>query len=80
MGLRPEESINAATLNGAALELSDQLGSVTKGKLANLIVTEEIRKPLKGFRTILESRLLQRIYQRKSLAHKKAPVNGALIL
>jgi imidazolonepropionase len=39
----PEEAINAATLNGAAaMELSDQLGSITKGKTANLFITKEI--------------------------------------
>ena len=38
--MRPEEAINAATLNGAAaMELSGQTGSIAKGKLANLFVT-----------------------------------------
>jgi imidazolonepropionase len=46
--MTPEEAINAATLNGAfALELQDELGSITKGKKANLIVTNEI--PSLGF-------------------------------
>jgi len=41
MKMLPEEAIHAATLNGAyAMELSDQLGSITKGKLANLIITK----------------------------------------
>lgn len=36
----PEEAINAATLNGAAaMELSGQLGSIAKGKIANLFIT-----------------------------------------
>lgn len=43
MKMTPEAAINAATLNGAyALNLSDKLGSITKGKLANFIVTKEI--------------------------------------
>ena len=43
MKLTPEEAINAATINGAyAMGLSDQLGSITKGKLANLIMTKKI--------------------------------------
>jgi imidazolonepropionase len=43
MKLTPEEAINAATMNTAsALELQDRLGSVTKGKLANLFVTRPI--------------------------------------
>lgn len=43
MGLLPNEAINAATINGAsALELSAELGSITKGKLANLIITKPI--------------------------------------
>lgn len=41
--MTPEEAINAVTLNGAAaLELSDQLGSIAKGKRANLIVTNKM--------------------------------------
>ena len=43
MKMTPEEAINAATLNGAyAMGLSDKAGSITKGKLANLIITKEI--------------------------------------
>ena len=38
--LTPEEALNATTLNTAyAMGVSDQLGSITKGKIANLIVT-----------------------------------------
>ena len=43
MKLTAEEAINAATINGAfAMGISDKVGSVTKGKIANLIVTENI--------------------------------------
>lgn len=43
MKLTPEEAINAATLNTAyALELSDQYGSITKGKIANVFITKPI--------------------------------------
>ncbi|TAE88283.1 MAG: imidazolonepropionase [Bacteroidetes bacterium] len=43
MKLTPEEAINAATINGAyALELSETHGSITKGKLANIIITKPI--------------------------------------
>jgi len=43
MNVTPEAAINAGTINGAyAMELSDQTGSITKGKLANLIVTDKI--------------------------------------
>lgn len=43
MKMTPEEAINAATINGAyAMELGDQVGSITKGKKANLIMTKEI--------------------------------------
>lgn len=39
----PEEAINAATLNGAAaMELGDQLGSITRGKKANFFITRPI--------------------------------------
>lgn len=43
MKMLPEEAINAATLNGAyAMELQDELGSITAGKKANLIITKPI--------------------------------------
>jgi imidazolonepropionase len=36
----PEEAMNAAALNGAyAMELQDEVGSITKGKRANLVMT-----------------------------------------
>jgi imidazolonepropionase len=36
----PEEAVNAATLNGAAaLEVSDQIGSISPGKRANFFIT-----------------------------------------
>lgn len=38
--MRPEEAINAATINGAAaMELSSEVGSIAKGKKANLFIT-----------------------------------------
>src|SRR5882757_6036500 len=43
MKLLPEEAINAATLNGAhAMELGQELGSITIGKKANLILTKPV--------------------------------------
>jgi imidazolonepropionase len=43
MKITPEEAINATTINGAyAMELSHQYGSITKGKMANLIITKPI--------------------------------------
>ncbi len=43
MKMLPEEAINAATINGAyAMELQDQVGSITVGKKANLIFTNPI--------------------------------------
>jgi imidazolonepropionase len=46
--MTPEEAIHAATANGAfALEMQDQVGSIAKGKKANLIITEAI--PSMGF-------------------------------
>ncbi|HEY6900298.1 MAG TPA: amidohydrolase family protein, partial [Puia sp.] len=43
MRMLPEEAINAATLNGAyAMSLGDQLGSITVGKKANLILTRPV--------------------------------------
>ena len=43
MKMMPEEAINAATINGAfALEIQDQVGSITIGKKANIIITKPI--------------------------------------
>lgn len=43
MRMLPEEAINAATVNGAyAMELQDELGSISIGKKANLIITKPI--------------------------------------
>ena len=43
MKLTPNEAINAATINGAyAMDVSDKVGSITKGKLANIIITKKI--------------------------------------
>lgn len=39
----PNEAINAATINGAyAMEMSDEIGTISKGKWANFIITEAI--------------------------------------
>lgn len=43
MKMTPEEAINAATINGAyAMGLEKEVGTITKGKLANLILTKPI--------------------------------------
>ena len=43
MRMLPEEAINAATINGAyAMELENEVGSITIGKKANLIFTKQI--------------------------------------
>lgn len=43
MKMLPEEAINAATINGAyAMELQNELGSITIGKKANLIFTKPV--------------------------------------
>jgi imidazolonepropionase len=41
MHLTPEEAINATTINGAfALNLSNEIGSITRGKRANFYITK----------------------------------------
>ena len=43
MKMTPEEAINAATINGAyAMGLSQELGSISKGKIANFMITKPI--------------------------------------
>lgn len=43
MKMLPEEAINAATINGAfAMELENEVGSITVGKRANLLFTQPI--------------------------------------
>lgn len=42
--LTPAQALNAATINGAyAMELADQVGSITKGKQANFFVTQPVK-------------------------------------
>lgn len=43
MKMTPEEALNAATFNGAyAMEVQDTLGSIKRGKKANLLLTKKI--------------------------------------
>lgn len=43
MGMLPAEAINAATINGAAaMELSEEYGSIARGKKANFFLTKPI--------------------------------------
>ncbi|MEX0967833.1 MAG: imidazolonepropionase [Bacteroidia bacterium] len=43
MKMTPAEAINAATLNGAAaLEIQHKVGSISRGKLANVIITRKM--------------------------------------
>ncbi|MFD2890559.1 imidazolonepropionase [Flavobacterium chuncheonense] len=43
MKMTPEEAINAATVNGAyAMGVSNEVGSITRGKKANFIITKPI--------------------------------------
>jgi imidazolonepropionase len=43
MKMTPEEAINASTINTAyALELLKSHGSITKGKKANVLITDKI--------------------------------------
>jgi len=49
MKMTPEEAINAATINGAyAMGLEKEMGSITKGKLANFFIT----KPINSYASI----------------------------
>lgn len=49
MKITPEEAINASTINAAyAMNLDKKVGSITRGKLANFIIT----KPISSYRFI----------------------------
>jgi len=62
MGMTPEEAINAATLNGAyAMGLEEEVGSITVGKRANLILT----KPINSYGVLpyaYGSNLIEQVY------------------
>ena len=64
MKMLPEEAINAATINGAyAMELQNELGSISVGKKANLIFT----KPLPSLAYLpysFGSNLIDKVMQR----------------
>ncbi|MEM1323502.1 MAG: amidohydrolase family protein, partial [Bacteroidota bacterium] len=67
--MTPEEAINAATINGAcALELQDQLGSISKGKIANLFLTQKIPS-IAYLPYAFGSRLVDQIILRGQLSH-----------
>ena len=43
MKMLPEEAINAVTVNSAyAMDVVDKLGTITRGKKANVIITRDI--------------------------------------
>jgi imidazolonepropionase len=43
MRLTPQEAFHGVTINGAAaMEISHSLGSISPGKIANLIITKKI--------------------------------------
>lgn len=64
MKMTPEEAINAATLNGAyAMGISKTHGSITKGKIASLIITKPIHSyfelPYQFGNTLIENVILR---------------------
>ena len=70
MKMTPEEAINAATINAAyALNMSDKVGSISKGKMANFIIT----KPIKSYSFIpytFANNCIEKVY----LCGKETPV------
>ena len=68
MKMTPEEAINAATINGAfAMGLQDSHGSITVGKVANLIITKNINSiyeiPYSFANVLIDSVILKGIMQ-----------------
>ena len=71
MRMTPEEAINAATINAAyALNLSNKIGSISKGKVANFIIT----KPIKSYSSIpyaFADNYIEKVYlEGKETQHK----------
>ncbi|HHB79185.1 MAG TPA: imidazolonepropionase [Saprospiraceae bacterium] len=62
MKMTPEEAINAATINGAyAMGLEKEVGSITRGKRANILLT----KPIHSYASIpylFGSNLIEQVY------------------
>ncbi len=71
MRMLPEEAINAATFNGAcAMEVQQEVGSITVGKRANLIVT----KPMPSLAYLpyaFGSNLIEQVLINGSLYHQE---------
>ena len=69
MKMTPEEAINAATINGAyAMGVEQDLGSITVGKVANLILT----KPMNSYASIpynFASNKIEKVYIKGVLAN-----------
>lgn len=62
MKMTPEEAINALTINGAyAMGLINEIGSITKNKRANLVITENLDS-YKQIPYYFGSNLLNKIY------------------
>jgi imidazolonepropionase len=60
--MTPEEAINAATINAAyALNLSEKIGSISRGKLANFMITKSI-KSYNFLPSYFGSNSIERIY------------------
>jgi imidazolonepropionase len=72
MKMTPEEAINAATVNGAyALQLEKQVGSITRGKLANFFITKPI--PSYGFIPYaFGSQLIEQVYLKGQLINESS--------
>ena len=68
--MTPEEAINAATINGAyAMDLQNEVGSITIGKKANFIVT----KPINSYAFLpyaFGSNLIESVYINGKLLNK----------
>lgn len=71
MRMLPEEAINAATFNGAcAMEVQQEVGSITVGKRANLIVT----KPMPSLAYLpyaFGSNLIEQVLINGSVSHQE---------
>ena len=77
MGMLPEEAMNAATRNGAfAMDSQEEVGSIARGKRANLMVTQPVPS-LAYIPYHFGQPFLSRVMVNGTWAHEEPPTNNS---